>query len=375
MALKNLSLLYVEDEKEIALLMKELLEDEVGNLYIAHDGEEGLQMYNKYKPDIVLSDIYMPKIDGLSMSETIKAHFPDQPIVLLTAFNNANDLKRAIQIGIDNYINKPVLSQEALNIPLQNLAKKIDAKKELIALSGQIQCHEKFATIGKILELITHQWKQPLSVISANIGSLQVRQEMGTLTEEDLRTFMNTATERITYLSQTIDDFRDYLKPSSMVKTFELTSVFYQINSLLGAKLLFDKVTLVLPNTDIVLTGHKNKLVHVIINLLTNACDAFEEKKSEHRYIFVDVKEEDDKCILSVKDSAGGIDQEVIGHVFESHFTTKSSDKGTGIGLYMAHEFITRHMNGEFHVENTSYTFEEKELSGARFILTFPKHL
>ena len=64
-----------------------------------------------------MSDIYMPKMDGLSMSERIKQDFPDKPVILLTAFTDAADLKRAIEIGVDRYVSKPVQTHEQLEKP------------------------------------------------------------------------------------------------------------------------------------------------------------------------------------------------------------------------------------------------------------------
>jgi len=274
MSLHNLSLLYVEDEPVITLLMKELLEDEVKILYIAKNGEEGLKMYHEFKPDIVLSDIYMPKLDGLSMSKIIKERFPEQPIILLTAFNNAEDLKKAIDIGIDGYINKPILREEQLHIPLVKIANRIQEKKQLELLNEQIQYQNKYAAIGEILGLIIHQWRQPISSIAAKLAAIQFKKELGTLKEEDINAFIELTAERISYLSQTINDFRDYLKPNEMVNPFDLKELFKQINSLIGDRLFSEKVTLILPDKDIALIGYKNKLVHVFMNLISNSCDA-----------------------------------------------------------------------------------------------------
>lgn len=372
MSLDKLSVLYVEDEEEIISLMQELLEDEVGVLHIARNGEEGLMMYEKYKPDIVLSDIYMPKIDGLSMSETIKKQYPDQPIILLTAFNNVNDLKRAISIGIDNYINKPVQTQEQLNNPLEKIAKKIDDKKELELLSQRIEKQSKFAAIGEVLGLITHQWKQPLGAISAEIASIQLKKQLGTLEEKDISELIDITSERIQYLTQTINDFKDYLKPKEMPKAFELSSVFRQITTIIGNKLSMNNITFVIPQTTFSIVGYHNKLLHVLINIISNACDALSDSGTENKYIIIDVTQEKENCHISVKDSAGGIPKEIINDIFQPYFTTKEDQLGTGLGLYMSREFIVGHMHGELSVENVSYEFEGKNLVGAQFNITFP---
>ncbi len=375
MSLKNLSVLYVEDEREITELMKELIEDEVGDLYIAHDGEEGLRMYEQYKPDIVLSDIYMPKLDGLQMSEHIKEHFPKQPVVLLTAFNNIDDLKKAIKIGVDSYINKPIQSQDELTIPLNNIAKRLEENRELGILTKNLEHQNKYAAIGEVIGLITHQWRQPLSAISAEISHLQVQHELGQLDEKDMLDFMDNAAERVQYLSQTINDFRDYLKPRDTIQRFKLQTVFERINSLIGDKLHDDKVALLIPETGLILRGYQNKLLHVLMNLITNACDAFHKQAVEDRYIFIEVKEEDGQCTIIVKDTAGGIKEENISDIFNAYFTTKSDDKGTGLGLYMARKFVIVHLRGELDVENCTFEYHNKQYKGARFTITFPMEL
>jgi len=376
MPLKNISLLYVEDEGEIASLMQELLEDDLKELYIARDGKEGLEMYRKHKPDIVLSDIYMPELNGLKMSEIIKEEFPEQPIVLLTAFGNIDDLEQAINIGIDKYISKPIQSQEQLNIPLRKIAKTISDKKELESLSKHVQHQSKYAAIGEVLGLITHQWKQPLTAISAHICSMQIKQAFGELQEKDMIELMEYSSERIKYLNETINDFKDYLKPKEAPKAFILSDRLHNINSLHGDKIRLKNINFIYPQVDITLIGYQNKLLHVLVNIANNACDAFDETIIEDRYIIIDIEElEENNIQISIKDSAGGIDEDIIDTIFEPYFTTKDEDHGTGLGLYMAREFVVGHMQGSITVANVSYEFEGKKLSGAEFVITIPKEL
>jgi CheY-like chemotaxis protein len=72
MYLKNFTVLYVEDSKVLQAYMRDLLQDLVKEIYIANDGKEGITMVSKHKPDIIVSDINMPDIDGLQMSKIIK---------------------------------------------------------------------------------------------------------------------------------------------------------------------------------------------------------------------------------------------------------------------------------------------------------------
>ena len=90
------------------------------------------------------------------------------------------------------------------------------------------------------------------------------------------------------------------------------------------------------------------------LQALKNAIDILETKDNE-KYIFIDIYEENNMAIIKIKDNAGGIKEDIIGRVFEPYFTTKHQSQGTGIGLYMSQEIVSRHMNGELIVENITY--------------------
>ena len=113
--LDKLSILYVEDDIDTQELIKDILESYFKDVFIASDGMEGLLLYEKRKPDIVLSDISMPVMNGLDMSEAIKNIDSNQPIALFTAFNEPEFLNRAAKLGIDTYILKPLDEKQFFN--------------------------------------------------------------------------------------------------------------------------------------------------------------------------------------------------------------------------------------------------------------------
>ena len=102
------TVLFVEDNRETQEQMRLLLEDDVKTFYQAYDGEEGYALFREKRPDIVLTDIAMPKLDGLAMARKIKGESPTQTIVVLSAFDDRGTLLEAINIGIDGFIPKPV---------------------------------------------------------------------------------------------------------------------------------------------------------------------------------------------------------------------------------------------------------------------------
>ena len=106
--LKDLTVLFVEDVLFTHELMKLLLEDDIKELYIASNGKEGLEIYKDKRPDIVLTDIGMPVMNGIEMSREIKRLNPTQPIAVITAFNEESYIQEAKDIGIDEYILKPI---------------------------------------------------------------------------------------------------------------------------------------------------------------------------------------------------------------------------------------------------------------------------
>lgn len=113
--LKSLKLLYVEDDAATREELVMMLEPWVAELYVAADGQEGLDLFKARRPDIVVTDIQMPRVSGLAMSGEIRKIVPQQPIVVLSAYNDVEYLFRAIELGIDQYITKPVNVERLLD--------------------------------------------------------------------------------------------------------------------------------------------------------------------------------------------------------------------------------------------------------------------
>jgi len=115
MLLENLTILYVEDEQDTQRLIKRILSSLAKEVYVASDGEEGLAIFKEKQPNIVLTDICMPKMDGLEMSKEIKKIAPNQPIGIFTAFDDPEYLKKASELDIGTYILKPFDRKQFFN--------------------------------------------------------------------------------------------------------------------------------------------------------------------------------------------------------------------------------------------------------------------
>ena len=128
--LENFTLMYVEDDVCMQEYLKAILKDKVKKLYQAKDGIEGLEIYKEHKPDIILSDVYMDKLNGLEMTEKIKEINRDTPIIILSGFDDKELLIQAINVGVDYFIPKPINVDLLLN-RLNIIAKHLQTEKDL----------------------------------------------------------------------------------------------------------------------------------------------------------------------------------------------------------------------------------------------------
>ncbi len=128
--LKNIRILYVEDDENIREQFLEILEIYTDTVYVSNDGREGLSAYEQYLPDLVITDIRMPGLSGLEMATAIKELNPEQPVLITTAFSDAEFLIEAVEIGVDGYIIKPINITKLLD-SLCDVAKDLLLKRKL----------------------------------------------------------------------------------------------------------------------------------------------------------------------------------------------------------------------------------------------------
>ncbi len=204
MSLKTVTILYVEDSRLMREKIKNLLEPLVKEIYFAQDGKEGLYNYRKYEPDIVIADINMPVMDGLKMAELIKKIEPKQHIVLLTSLDDSKSLKRAIEIGIDSFISKPFSDEDILH-KLDMLALNIKNEDDAKKLKKLQLEKEKADLILKMIQEISHHWRQPLSTILSLSSSNIIKKELGVLELDELVRDMEKISRNIEQLSDILN--------------------------------------------------------------------------------------------------------------------------------------------------------------------------
>ena len=241
------------------------------------------------------------------------------------------------------------LQAQAASLEEANLKlKQVDREREQTLMQ-----QSRLAAMGEMLGNISHQWRQPLNVLGLILQNLQLTYAREMLTKEYLDKSVARARELIAHMSQTIDDFRNYLSPEKARSTFDVTAVVEKAVAILGESLQGVQLDLEKPEKLVTVEGYRNEYAQALINILMNARDALRERATAQPRIMVKVTMQGDRSVVTIADNAGGIAQDVIGKIFDPYFTTKGPDKGTGIGLFMCKTLIERNMNGSLTVRNT----------------------
>lgn len=257
--------------------------------------------------------------------------------------------------------------------------------EEMLDKKNQILTQQsKMAALGEMLENITHQWRQPLSLILSTTTGLKLKIEFDQLEQNFLLESVDNIISSVEHMNSTINDFRDYFKADKQARYFNFDKIVDKSLLLVQSKL---KNNLIEIKKDIKakdIYGFENEFIQVLINIITNSVYVFEHGDFKEKLIFIESKEievcgeEVDKDVASCKcieikiyDNAGGIPENIIDKVFHSHFTTKG-DEGTGIGLYMSAEIVNEHMKGFISVNNKKYKHEGNEYKGAEFTILIP---
>jgi signal transduction histidine kinase len=260
-----------------------------------------------------------------------------------------------------------------LNEINKNLELLVEKKsRELIQKENILNHQSKMAAMGEMIENIAHQWRQPLSVISTVATAAKLKKDLKMLDDKEFYETMDIINNSSQHLSNTIDDFRNFFNNDKEVSSFNINTPIDKVIYLINSKLKNRNIQVIKSSLEINILGLENEFIQVILNIINNSIDAFEDKNDIEKYIFINIYKENSNVILTIKDNAGGIKEEIIDRIFEPYFTTKHRSQGTGIGLYMSIEIIKKHMNGEIFVSNKEYIYNNIKCKGAEFKIKLP---
>ena len=294
--------------------------------------------------------------DGLSFFEIYNKHLNNKEPYLVThkIITHKGNIKY-IEERCETIFSKDGKA-EVSNGTVQDVTEQKKIQVQLEQKEQQVLHQSRLAQMGEMISMIAHQWRQPLSAISARANNLLFKIMIGNDLDKDL--FKKEITHIDDYshhLSKTIDDFRDFFKDD---KAKEITTLENIVNGTL------DIIQTSIENKNIKITTsfncnenfeiYSNEVKQVALNLIKNAEDVLLENSIKDPQIFIETKSENGNKVLYVRDNAGGIPEDIITKIFDPYFSTKLEKDGTGLGLYMSKTIIEDHCFGKLTVSNNN---------------------
>lgn len=218
----------------------------------------------------------------------------------------------------------------------------------------QLLVHQsKLASMGEMINNIAHQWRQPLTHLSFINMDLQMAKECEELNKQYLDQKINESHEQIEFMSQTIDNFKDFYQPVKEKETFLISEATQKAINIIKPSLNNLHIELQFCiKEDTSIKAYENEYSQIVLNLLTNAKDVLSQRKIKNPNIKITLEKYNKKSLLIVQDNAQGIEEHIIHKIFDPYFTTKH--KSSGIGLYMSKVIVESHLQGAISAYNTT---------------------
>lgn len=348
---RTVSMLFVEDDAATRKLVTNILKVNGFNCIVAENGQEGLELYRRYSPEIVLSDIMMPVMNGLEMARAIRADFPETQFIFMTALEESKSILQAIDIGVTQYVVKPV--------DLSKLLAAISHCVTILRLKADAQRVKHLEALGVLAGGLAHDFSNMLQIVLGNVHLA--------------KKFIDPDNKAFTYLkeAETISmDARNLGKrlgtlarrESGLKRKMQLTPVIiYSVNAALSGTSITPAFDL---SPDIPqISFDKTQLEQVFSHLTINAVEAMPQGgklEIAARVSSLSLNSSlllapGDYVFISFRDTGKGIPPKNLPKIFDPYFTTKEMDshKGRDLGLSVCHAIISRH-GGHISAHNSS---------------------
>jgi len=352
----NKNILIVDDQATNILLLTNMLED-YGYKFIhsASSAKKAYEVLENKKIDLILLDVMMPEIDGIEACQKIRTlpRYKQTPIIMVTADNTDETLKKSFNAGADDFTVKPI-NFVNLNSRIQNVF--MHREKDELILN-----QTRSAAINDIIDALAHQWRQPLSAISATAMNIGIANELDDLDKDSLDRHLQQISTYTQELSKTIDEIREIARVDYEAIDTNINKLITHIVSIIESGYQDHDITVELElqeDTEKIFI-YPNELMRVVLNILINSQEAFIRNKfDQKRFVKVITSQNEKYTKISIKDNAGGIDSKQITKVFDPYFSTKQEKNGKGLGLHNCKQIIELHQGGNIKIESRSGTTE-----------------
>jgi signal transduction histidine kinase len=335
----------------------------------AANGREAMELVGSFQPDVIVSDINMPELDGLSLLRQLRDRGDSMPVILVTAYGSQERVLEALRAGAYDYIAKPFEIDELRAVvrnawERQRLAEQNRRYREAIAQS------ERLATLGRLVAGITHEINNPLGAMVSGVDTLDrvVRKLSSQQGESEVTAMAASAARSAREAGARIGNVVRNLKRFARIDEVEagVTRIGESVVDTLA--LLRHELEGIAVETrvdeSLMVSGPASEWNDVLLNLLLNARDAIYERGPQEGRIVLQVEGRDGSAVITVADNGRGIPAPDLPRIFEPGFTTKGVLVGTGLGLPICYRAVESR-GGRMDVES-------EEGKGSRFVITVP---
>ncbi len=390
------AILTIDDDQSVRESLANFLEDFGFEVLQAGDGEEGLEVFAAHRPDLVLVDLRMPRMDGLQVLARVRETAPEIPIMVVSGAGDIRDVVEALRRGAWDYLVKPIQDMNILLHSVQTCLdrarllrqnreyqKSLEESLEKLHRTQKEMIHSaKMAALGDLVAGVAHEVNTPIGVcvtassfLSERTRQLRELYEKGEMKRSDLEKYLALAEESsasvLTNLERAAELVQSFKKvaadqSSEEKRVFDLRSYLEQI--LVSLRPQFKRT----PHTvhvdcpeGLTLDSYPGAIMQIMTNLVMNSLvHGFSDGLPGE--ILIKVESVGDDVALSYRDTGVGMDKEQRERIYDPFYTTKRGSGGTGLGMNIVYNLVTQTLKG-------SILLETAPGQGAVFLLTLPR--
>ena len=281
----------------------------------------------------------------IELTSTLLVSFILLVLIIILSYLSINKITKIMKKN-EKKINK---LNNSLQDKVTSQINQLRSKDLMLAQKSKTQ------SLGEMLTLITHQWRQPLSSINSITAKIYKDCKVNNLKPIEMQDNIAQIEDLTQYMSQTITDFSTFYKPSKKKENFLISQTIQSTINILFPKYYKDtkpKVEFIFTD-DVTLYGYKSQMQQIILSILNNSIENFKIKKIKEPIIKINIIKNDNIVFINIEDNGEGINLNDIEKVFDLYYSTKDDSNSRGMGLYIAKMMSQSCLNGDLKVKNT----------------------
>ncbi len=344
-------LLIIDDEPAIRRLMALDLQEDGYQVFTAADGPQGLEIFRRRRPGVVLTDIKMPGMDGLEVLRRIKKSGRDCEVIVITGHGDLELAIEALRLQASDFITKPI-NPQALAVALERARQRLRLNQQLRSYTRELERRvqeatrqvleaERLAAVGQSVAALVHSLKNMLSGLKG--GLYLVKQGLAGGNHEHTQSGVAMLERNLERVSKLVRDLLSLSKPRRLEPVaLEAAELAREVVEALAPEAAAQGVDLqaAAPPAGVMVWGEREALLDALMNLVSNAVDAASEVREGR--VRLEVIPAGEEICFQVQDNGPGLDPEAEQHIFKGLFTTKGA-AGTGLGLMLTHKTAREH--------------------------------